>query len=187
MIDALLFAVRNACVNDLAYSVRTNVDVRVDGMPPPGCGDVFLAIHQAGSQQTMSNAKDDYYAFDLTLTYRITVPLDRIGDRELASQLARLPGPKGSISLNNRLDILSNYFHMAWGVIGDANNLMAGWTPNVFVLWGFAEPPRYKNTELPRFENGTWFGADAAAEQVGLVGQLHFDDCRRLQPLTTFA
>lgn len=185
MIDALLFAVKDAVGKSSGYDDRT-CDVRVNGKPPPSCGDVFLAIHQSSARSEMDNAEDEYFGFDLTLTYRVTVPLDRIGDRELASRLARRAGPRGQPSHNARLDRLKSFLHMNWGVIQDANNLMSQWAAEEVVVFGFAEPARYKTREVPRFEGGAWFESNEAADNVGLVGGLHFDGARRLQPISFF-
>jgi hypothetical protein len=184
MIDALLFAVRKACWDYLKYD-QANCDVRVDGRPPD-CGDFYLAISEAGASSLMDNALDEYFAFDLTVTHKVYVPLDRIGDQQLASKLSRVRGPKGSPSLNERTERLSHFFHMNWGVLQDANLNLAEFAQSDHAVYGFAEPARYRTTELPRFEGGDWFWAKPEADKVGLVSVVHFDDCRRLQALTVF-
>jgi len=197
MIDALLFGVKHHVLVAAWGYGPNSVDIRVDGRPPPSAGDFFLAIHETGSQSLMDNALDEYFAFDLTLTQRVTVPLDRLGDQELAKKLARQPGPQGQPSFNARLEQLRAHFHMNWMLLQTANNLISDWTPSqggvalqyqpsATPVYGFCEPPRYRGLERPHFESGTWFAADPEAEEVGLVGSLHFDDCRRLQALQTF-
>jgi hypothetical protein len=185
MIDALLFAVKEAVSRQYSYDERT-CDVRADGSPPPSCGDYFLAVHQAGGRSEMDNALDQYLGFDLTLTYRVTVPLDRLADQELANKLARKQGPRGQPSLNARLDQVQTFMHMNWGVIQDANNYLVQWAKEEVVVCGFAEPARYTTTETPRFESGAWLSADADADHVALVGVAHFDRARRLQVLQYF-
>lgn len=187
MIDALLFAVRDMLRSPFfGYDERT-CDIRASGQPPASIGNYFVAVHQTGSSSEMDNALDEYLGFDLTLSYKIKVALDRLGDQELASRLARQPGPGGQPSLNARLDLLRSSLHMCWGLLQDANNfLVRVTTGQVDQVAGFCEPARYLGEELPRFESGAWFFADPAADNVALVGVLHFGRCRRLQPLQIF-
>ncbi len=184
MIDALLFAVRDAC-RERGFDAAT-CDIRATGAPTPGCGDTFLAVHQAAGRSDMDNALNEYFAFDLTLTYRVTVPLDRLGDQELAKNLAKKAGPKGNWSLNARLEDLKLFFHMNWLLLQRANTYLCNLVPDGSTVYGFCEPPRYRTIESPHFEGPDWFGAEAADDQVGLVNVLHFDDCRRLQALEMF-
>src|SRR6185312_7222743 len=114
MIEALLFAVRDALRKPAFGFDARSCDVRVDGRPKPISGDIYLAIHQAPSTSDMDNALDEYFAFDLALTHRVTVPLDRVGDQELALKLASQPGPRGQLSMNRRLEGLRAFLHMNW-------------------------------------------------------------------------
>jgi len=73
MMDAILFTVRDGIRTDLGYDART-CEIMDSGQPPPRCGDVFLAVHPAGSRNDMIGALNEYLAFSVTLTMRVVVP-----------------------------------------------------------------------------------------------------------------
>lgn len=179
MMDALLHAVRDNVYRDLGYDVRT-CDIRDDGHPPPRCGSVFLAIHQGGVSSDMQNALDEYFDFALTLTMRVSVPLERIGDRQLAIETTQDSG------WNRKAHRVKNYLHMAWGILQDANQYLVDWNPDAPTVYGFCEPARFADMETPVLVGGEWFGADLEAGDVGLQGAIRFVRARRLQALTTF-
>lgn len=179
MIDALLYSVRDAILAaPLGYDVIT-CDVREDGHPPPRCGDVFVAVHQSGSQSVMDNALDEYFSFSLTITMRVTIPLDRVGDKLLAKRLAR------KVGMNARADTF-RFLHMNWAVLQDANNNLVVLNPNADLIYGFCEPARYKGLSEPNLVGPEWFMAEAGDQSVGLVGVLSFADARRLQAMGTY-
>ena len=189
MIDALLFATRDSIRNaGLGYDEATCDIVANDGRPPPRCGNVFLGVHALGDTAEGDGRLDERYDWGLTLTMRIVVPLDRLGDRLLTSSLARQRGPLGQPSFNARTDALRALYHMDWAGLGDANTLLANWTPDV-VVYGFCEPARYKGGGKDvRLAGPEWFGAapDVVGPPQALVATLRFEGARRMQPLTTF-
>lgn len=187
MIDALLFAVRDN-VRDAGwgYDAATCEVAAEEGMPPPRC-DLFVAVHQGPTDSAMDNALDEYFGFFLTLTLRVKgVPLDRIGDKLLCSNLARRPGPNGSRSFNARVEQLRSVHHMGWGIIQDANTNLMAWEPDALLVPGFCEPARYRGMEVPRLVGGQWFSADPDSNNVGLVASLRFEGARRLQPIASY-
>lgn len=180
MIDALLYAVRDAAWRDLGYDERT-CDVRADGHPRQDMGDVYVAVHQGTTRQGMDNALDEYFSFSLTLTMRVTVPLDRVGDRLLALKLA------GDAGFNRKAERLRSFFHMAWGVIQDANNYISQWSSDAHSVYGFCEPARYRGMDVPSLVGGEWFTADPDAQDTGLRAELRFEDARRFEAIATFS
>jgi hypothetical protein len=180
VIDALLYAVRDAVQGaGLGYDYAT-CEVRDDGHPPPRCGDIFVAVHQNGLRGDMHNALNQYFGFDLTLTMRVTVPLDRVGDRLLAKKLARERG------FNRRVQELGIFLHMDWGVLQDANQLLVAMNPDATLVYGFCEPAAWENTDDPTLVGGEWFAAEPDAEDVGLIAALHFANARRLQAIAVY-
>jgi len=183
MIDALLYAVRDACRSRKGYMDAAHCEIVADqdGQPPARCGDWFLAIHQGAYRSVMDNALDEYFGFNVTLTMRSDVPVDRMGDQLLAKKIAAAPGPGGSPSFNQRANFLGAYLHMNWSVIGNANNYLIQLLPEAETVYGFSEPGRFKGMEVPMFVGGVWFASEPGGDEdvLGLKATLRFEDCRR--------
>ena len=92
MMDAILFTVRDGIRTDLGYDART-CEIMDSGQPPPRCGDVFLAVHPAGSRNDMIGALNEYLAFSVTLTMRVVVPLDRVIPRSHTNEARAVTCP----------------------------------------------------------------------------------------------
>ncbi len=181
MIDAILYAVRDAIRGaQYGYDHKT-CEVMADGHPPPRCGDWFAAVHQGASTSDSDNCLMEYFAFALTLTARVVISLDRVGDRLLAKQLARETG------FNARAEQLRAFLHMNWGVLQDANNNLFAWSKATTQVNGFCEPARYRGMDVPVLVGGEWFNAEPDAMDVGLKAELRFEDARRLQPIATYS
>jgi hypothetical protein len=182
MIEALLLAVKQAIIapdSPFDYG-KTACDVRDDGQPPPGCGKWFIAVHQMASRQTGINRIDEMYSYAITLTGRVTAPLDRIGHAELASQLAAKTG------FNRRLHRLKMFLHQNWDVIQLANNNLVEIAEGAEIIYGFCEPGRLDNTEKPALAGADWFDAEPTAKDMGLKAQATFVDIRRFQPIGSY-
>lgn len=205
MLDALLYAVRdgirnvnNGIVNKALPYDHRNCEIMEDGRPKPNSGDIFVAVHQGAIRSDTDNFLNEYYSFSVTVTMRLTnVPLDRIGTEMLARQTARDRG------FNHRCEQLRAFLHMNWGILQDANTKLvdfskdlsplfflpganSGSTMENSVVYGFCEPARFRSMEIPTVVTGDWFTADPDANVLGVKSELQFQDCRRLQPLTTF-
>ena len=189
--DALLFSVRDGLrAAGFGYGVP-EVDIRDNGMPPPRCGNFFVAVHPGSTRNGAMNNLDEYFDFKLTLTQRVSVPLDRIGDTALASKLARQSG-KGNPSFNARIEQLRAWGSMNWErtvltvrTPNSANDNIVAWAPiGTVQVYGFVEPAHYTGAEIPVLRGGDWFTADASADDVGLKAELSFANARRLQPQT---
>lgn len=188
MIDALLFAVRDGVRNaGFGYGVE-QCEIMDDGHPPARSGNIFVAVHEGPTRNTSTRNLDEYFAFSLTLTMRVTgIPVDRIGDQGLASKLARTTG-KGQPSFNARLEQLRAWGHMNWTVMASANTNLANWAPsNVSTIYGFVEPAHYAGAERPVLVGGEWLSAVPEAVDVALKAELRFDGARRMQPITAAA
>ena len=189
MMDALLFAVRDG-IRAAGYGYGTaECEIMGNGQPPVPCGNIFVAVHEGPSRSTARRNLDEYFAFLITLTMRVSVPIDRVGDQLLASKLARSYG-KGNPSFNARMEQLRGLLHMNWNFTvvqgrtpNSANDNIAAWTPDGSV-YGFIEPAGYVGRDKPELVGGDWFGAVPEAEDVGLKCELRFDGARRMQPQT---
>lgn len=189
MIDALLFAVRDGIRAAGMNYDHASCELMDDGRPPPRCGNYFLAIHDGMMRSTADNQLNELYDFVLTLTMRVTVPLDRVGDQQIARNIARVPlGERQGFYA--RCDRLRAYLHMNWGRVvlmsqtpPSANDNLQAWATGNEV-YGFCEPMRFLQMESPKLVGGEWFGADPDAEEVGIKAELRFGNARRMQPQT---
>ena len=159
-----------------------------DDHPPPRCGNYFAAVHGGAITCDTDNNLDEYYEFSVTLTMRVTVALDRVGDQQMARNITRVPlGERQGFYA--KADRLKNYLHMNWGRVvltsqtpNSANDNLAAWATGT--VYGFCEPMRFRRMEFPKLVGGEWFGAEPDAEDVGMKSTLTFGRCRRMQPQT---
>jgi len=164
--------VRDGIRTDLGYDART-CEIMDSGQPPPRCGDVFLAVHPAGSRNDMIGALNEYLAFSVTLTMRVVVPHDRVGDQLLARKLAQ------KVGFNARADQVAVYLHSNWILMGQANNLLYELSPQATTVYAFSEPWQFLDMDTPSLVGGEWFAAKPEARDVGLVAEIRFGECRR--------
>ena len=190
MIDALLFAVRDGIrAQSFGYGSADLCEIMPDGKPPAGSGNIFVSVYETTSRSTARRNLDEYFSFAVTLTMKVTAPMGRIGDQQLASKLART-STKGQPSFNARMEQLRAFLHMNWlrtvsmnQTPASANDNLGAWTPSGNV-YGFIEPAAYRGRGIPELVGGDWFAADPTDVPVGLKCEMRFDDARRMQPMT---
>ena len=188
MLDALLYAVRDGIrAANIQYD-QASCEIMDDGRPPPRCGNFFAAIHDGMTRSTADNQLNELYSFSVTLTMRVVVPLDRVGDQQIARNIARVPLGERQ-GFNAKVDRLRRLLHMNWRMVvltsqtpNSANDNLAAWSTGT--VYGFNEPMRFTGVEFPKLVGGEWFGADVEAEDTGVKATLTFDRCRRFQPVT---
>lgn len=190
MIDALLYAVRDTIRSaGINYGVA-ECEVQEAGNPPPRCGNVFVSVHGGRSRAGSANDNnmDRLYGFSVTLTMRITVALDRVGDQQIARNIALVPlGYRQGFDA--KVDQLAALLHMNWKMVvlqgqtpNSANDNIIAWASGI--VYGFCEPARFQDAETPRLVGGEWFAADPDAADMGIVSEMRFDGARRFQPQT---
>ena len=188
MIDALLYAVRDA-IRAAGYGYGVGeCELMDDGKPPPRCGNFFVAIHGGSDRSDADNQLMEYLGFIVTLTMRVTVPLDRVGDQQISRNIERIPlGVRQGF--NVKREQLRALLHMNWGITvltgrtpNSANDNLAAWATGT--VYGFCEPARYRGSEIPALVGGAWFGADPEAEDIGIKSEMRFEGARRFQPQT---
>ncbi len=167
---------------------QAECEIVEDGHPPPRCGNVFVAVHGGADQSGADNQLDERLGFLVTLTMRVTVSLDRVGDQQMSRNLALVPLAQRNGFYAKR-DQLRAYLHMNWErtvLVGrtppSANDNLAAWATGT--VYGFCEPARYRGAEVPKLVGGEWFAADPDAADVGIVSELRFEGARRFQPVT---
>ena len=188
MIDALLYAVRdNIRSGGLNYD-HASCEIMDSGQPPARCGNFFAAVHDGMTRSDADNQLNELYEFAVTLTMRVTVALDRVGDQQLARNIARVPlGERQGFYA--KADRLRRLLHMNWNVVvvtgrtpNSANDNLAAWATGT--IYGFCEPMRFLSMESPKLVGGEWFSAEPGAEDIGMKATLTFGRCRRFQPVT---
>lgn len=156
---------------------------------------MFVSVHSARSHPGSANSRnlDELFDFAVTLTMRVTVPLDRVGDQLIARNLALVPlGLRQGF--NAKLEQLRGFLHMNWTItvlrdqtingtpVSSANDNLAAWTTGT--VYGFVEPARYNGAEIPTLVGGEWMGAEPDAEDFAIKSELRFANARRFQPQT---
>lgn len=187
MIDALLYAVRDYVRSTGIYG-RVECDIMEDGKPPPRAGNVFVAVHSGKSGGGADNNLDERFGFSVTLTMRVTIPLDRVGDQLIARNIELVPLGQRQ-GFNARVEQLRAMLHMNWRITvltgqipPSANDNLSVWAVSGTV-YGFVEPARYKGQDGPaRLVGGDWFAAEPDATDFGIAQELRFDSARRVQP-----
>lgn len=190
MIDALLYAVRDGIRAAGINYDAASCEIMDDGRPPPRAGNYFAAIHGGRTHPGSANDRNLYelYDFSVTLTMRVTVPLDRVGDQQIARNIERVPlGYRQGF--NAKVEQLRNYLHMNWAITvipgqtpNSANDNLALWLTGT--VYGFCEPARYQGAEPPKLVGGEWFNAEPDNEDIGIVSELRFAGAKRFQPQT---
>ncbi len=188
MIDALVYAVRDGIRKAGLNYDAASCEIMDDGRPPPRCGNFFAAIHDGAMASDADNQLNELYSFTVTLTMRVTVPLDRVGDQQMARNITRVPlGERQGFYA--KTDRLRAFLHMNWQIVvltgqtpNSANDNLTAWSTGT--VYGFCEPMRFRSMDMPKLVGGEWFGAEADAEDVGMKAALTFGRCRRFQPVT---
>lgn len=188
MIDALMYAVRDQIRGARFGYGYAECEIMDDGRPPPRCGKIFASIHGAKDTSSADNCLMEYIDFSVTLTMRIVVPLDRVGDQQIHRNMIRVPSGERE-GFRSKVDQLRRLLHMNWAmtVLPDqtppsANDNLVAWLNGT--VYGFIEPARYIGASEPRLVGSEWFGAEPDADETGIVSELTFEGARRMQPQT---
>lgn len=191
MIDTLLYAVRDGIRSAGFGYDKASCEIMDNGKPPPRCGNFFVSVHSGRSKPGSANGRNlhELFGFSVTLTMRITVPLDRVGDQQIARNLALVPlGLRQGF--NAKVEQLRGYLHMNWGITvltgqtpASANDNISAWATGT--VYGFFIPAAYQGETIPRLEGAAWFAAeDPESDEVGIVCELQYDGAERFQPQT---
>jgi hypothetical protein len=170
---------------------KAECEIMDDGKPPPRAGNVFAAVHGGRSHPGQANDNNLFELFDLsvTLTMRVTVPLDRLGDQLIARNVALVPFAQRQ-GFNAKIEQLRGFLHMNWGITvlqgqtpPSANDNLAAWVTGTAAVYGFCEPARYQGAEVPALVGADWLGAEPDSEDFALKSELRFVNAKRFQPV----
>ncbi len=149
--------IRSAGINFDAASC----EIMDDGKPPARCGKWFAAVHGGTDRSTDDNNLMEYYDFSVTLTMRVTIPLDRAGDQLIHRNIARLPIGERE-GLRAKIDQLRRILNMNWKMTclfgqtpPSANDNLSNWLTGT--VYGFVEPARFRGTAAAKLVGGGWF------------------------------
>lgn len=191
MIDALLYSVRDGIrAAGFGYG-HAECEIQDDGKPPPRVGKVFVAVHGGKTRAGQANDNNlfELYDFNVTLTMRVTIPLDRVGDQLIARNLNLVPDAQRQ-GFNARIEQLRAYLHMNWNRVvktgqnpPSANDNLSAWAYGGSV-YGFCEPMRYQGTEIPTLQGGDWMGAEPENEDFAIKAEIRFTNAKRFQAQT---
>lgn len=171
------------------------VEIMDDGRPPPRAGNVFVAIHGGKHRPGYANDNNlyEFYDFALTLTMRVTIPMDRVGDQLIARNL---PLTLNDVPLGQRqgfdhkVEQLRSFLHMNWKITvlpnqtpNSANDNLVAWATTVNEVYGFCEPARYKGEEIPSLQGGEWLGADPDTGEFCVKSMMKFEGAKRFTPI----
>ena len=171
-------------------------EIMDDGRPPPRAGNWFVAIHGGKAKPGSANDNNLYEVYDflITLTGRVIVPLDRVGDQMIARNLALKSVSDVPLAqrqgFNAKVEQLRAFLHMNWRITvaqgqtpNSANDNLLAWATGTTV-YGFVEPARYQGPEVPTLVGGEWMGAEPDAEDFAIKAELRFSGAKRFQPQT---
>jgi hypothetical protein len=164
-----------------------------DGKPPPRAGDVFVSVHGGRARPGEANSRNLYelYDFLVTLTMRVTIPLDRVGDQLIARNIA-LVTQATRMGFNARVEQLRGLLHMNWEMVvlqqqtpASANDNIVAWAPDGSTVYGFCEPARWGGADdVPTLVGAEWMGAEPESEDFAIKSELRFAGAKRFQPQT---
>jgi hypothetical protein len=189
LIDALLYAVRDAVRAAGINYGYAECEVRDDGKPPPRCGNVFVAVHGGKSRGQRDNQLFELIDYSVTVTMRLgSVSIDRVGEQLIARNIVLAPiGYRQGF--NAKVEQLRAFLHMNWAMTvlpnqtpNSANDNIAAWATGT--VYGFCEPARYQGAEISKLVGGEWFAADPDVEDFGVKAELQFAGAKRFQPQT---
>lgn len=191
MIDAILYAVRDYIRSaGIGYDHAT-CEIMDSGRPPPRAGNFFVAVHGGKSHPGNANSRnlDELFDFSITLTMRVVVSPDRVGDQQIARNIELVPLAYRQ-GFNHKIEQLRSLLHSNWRIIvlqnqtpNSANDNLREWAQEGEV-YGFVEPARYQGAEQPRLVGGEWFTSDPESEEIGVVSEIKFVNAKRMQPQT---
>lgn len=192
MLDALLYAVRDGIrAAGFGYGYA-ECDIGDDGRPVPRAGNWYVAVHGGKARPGSANQRNLYelYDFSVTLTARVTVPLDQIGTALIARNVTLVPLAQRQ-GFNAKVEQLRGFLHSNWALTvltsrtpNSANDNLAAWCTGT--VYGFVEPARYRGAEVPTLVGADWMGADpeTSGQDFALKSELSFGDAKRFQPQT---
>lgn len=142
-------------------------EVTIDGQPPAGSGELFVAIHEGSWTNTGENHLDELYGMHITVSVRHPrFPEDRV----------HLLLTEDKIGLWYWCERIRACVHLNYDTILNGANAIIGPYAN-----GFCEPPYFENGGTPRRQGANWFSSKSQMPTAGVSQTLSFRAARRVQ------
>lgn len=144
-----------------------------DGQPAPMAGKFWVSIHDGGEGSEQEGCLEETFGIRLTVSERIDVPLDRVGQKTIDEAL---------LGLNDRcMAIRAMMVNYQYTIMNAANTLINAQTGGPFD--GFNEPLFYEGPAGPaELVSGDWFHAEP--EELAAVRKtLRFGRAKRIQKI----
>jgi hypothetical protein len=188
MIDALLYSVRDAIrAAGFGYGIA-ECEIMSDGMPPARAGNWFVAVHGGRSRNSSRRNLDEEFGYSVTLTGRVAIPLDRLGDQMIARNIALVPLAQRQ-GFNAKCDQLRAFLHMNWPMVvlqgqtpNSANDNIVAWCTGT--VYGFSDPAYFAGQDAPVLAPQGWMGEEPDSEDFAIKTELRYEGARRIQPQT---
>lgn len=151
---------------------------------------MYVAVHGGRARPGNANGRNlhELYDFSVTLTMRVTVPLDQVGTALIARNLALVPLAQRQ-GFDAKADQLRGFLHMNWGITvltgqtpASANDNLAAWATGT--VYGFVKPAQCQGAEIPVLVGPDWMGADPESGDFAVKSELRFAGAERFQPQT---
>lgn len=144
-------------------------------------------MHGGGTRSTADNQLYELYDFSVTLTARVTISIDRVGDQLVARNVSRTLANKQGF--NAKVEQLRALLHMNWNMVvmqgktpPSANDNLSNWLSGT--VYGFCEPARYRGPEESKFVGPAHFSADLDSDDFGIKAEMRFEGAKRFQAQT---
>lgn len=169
---AVLARLRAAVPNGCGYAASHCDEGPPDGQPPPSAGTFWVSVHDGEWSQTAEGYVEETFGVYLTVSERINVPIDRIGQKAVEE------ATKG---INDRCNtIRAVMINQKYTIMNAANTTINALTDGPYD--GFNEPLFYEGATGAELVTGDWFHG-AVEKAAGIRKTLRFGRARRLQKI----
>lgn len=143
-----------------------------DGQPPPKAGKFYVSVHRFTRQKVQESSSEWVYNGCLTVSERIQIPWDRIGQEAIDSALD---------GINDRCDVVSAVMENAQYVIMNAANVIIDATTGG-PYDGFREPFLTMTEGAAEMVTGDWFHGEAM-KSAAVRKTITLSGARRIQKI----
>ena len=173
--QAMLAQLRLATVSGgCGYTDRQCDEGPPDGQPPPTAGAFWVSVHRFTRRKVQESSSEIEYTGCLTVSERIDVPWDRIGQKTIE---------EATLGINDRCGFIAQVMEMKqYDVMNAANTTINALASGPYD--GFVEPFLTYEEGALDLVSGDWFHGETE-KSAGIRKTLTFHGARRVQNLTS--